>query len=452
MKPIQIFEYGRIRSLAENNPESVSDLVIDARAFDDVWYFILEEQSKGDSIDGAFKLFTKNGKRIIQVQNYVGLIETKNKVSIEILPKIFKVEDYITSKRIFLKMLSTLKDTPFKTFQTASIDSIKRFPVIEIFIRKYIDEVELLLLKGLKKNYQSIEENSRYIKGQMLFSKDILNNIVDRSKFYIRHKVYTDNIPQNRLIRSTLRKLISISVSSENKTKLERLNMLFTDIPFSTCYNTDFALIENNNRLFADYYLVMEWSKVFLSDKGFTNFSGSTINQSLLFPMDRLFESYIAYLFKKYSKTHLIKAQHNQYYLVDKHIDAPRFILKPDIVAESANTEFSEFIIIDTKWKLIDESKGSKNQNYKIDIKDMYQLYAYGKKYSRGATKEPLLYLIYPQSETFTEILKPFYYEENAGHFHLQLRAIPFDLASISTYEDQICNILQNIEEYVQAQ
>jgi 5-methylcytosine-specific restriction enzyme subunit McrC len=52
--------------------------------------------------------------------------------------------------------------------------------------------------------------------------------------------------------------------------------------------------------------------------------------------------------------------------------------------------------IFDTKWKLIDHNKPEKN--YQINQSDLYQLYAYGKKYDSCS-----LLLIYPESETFNE-------------------------------------------------
>ncbi len=446
-KLIQIFEFGKIQSLAEVSREnSASDVVIDGKDFDDNWNFILELQSKNDEVDGAFRLYAKNGKRTIQARNYVGILETKKKTTIEILPKIFKVSDLRTSKKIFLRMLSTLNDTPYKSFQTASIEAIEKFPIMEIFINKFIDEVERLMIRGIKKNYQSVDGNSLFIKGQLLFNQDILLNLVDHSKFYVRRKIYSENIPQNRLIRSAISKLSNITISNDNRLRLKRLSILLENIPFSYNIESDFRLVENMNRTFSDYEQILSWSKVFLSNHGFTNFSGSILNQALLFPMDKLFESYVAYLFKKYSSKHTIFKQHIKYYLVDKHIDSPRFMLRPDIVAQSEGDETADTIIIDTKWKLIDESKMSKKQNYNIDIKDMYQLYAYGKKYSKGSVKEPLLYLIYPQNESFRNSLQPFYYEETNGNFHLKLRAIPFDLSAPESYEEQVLNILNYID------
>ena len=77
-----------------------------------------------------------------------------------------------------------------------------------------------------------------------------------------------------------------------------------------------------------------------------------------------------------------------------------RFRIRPDLVIEID----SQIIVADTKWKVIDEN--NPRNNYQISQADMYQLFAYGKKYE---TKR--LMLIYPTCATFQSELK-FSYEE----------------------------------------
>ena len=123
------------------------------------------------------------------------------------------------------------------------------------------------------------------------------------------------------------------------------------------------------------------------------------------------------------------------------------FKLRPDIVVETdKNNQNYECIIIDTKWKAIDKDK--QDRNYLMDIKDMYQLYAYGQKYRQGQSQEigfdviPKLVLLYPYSEKFTERLSDFVYEEIKEKYGLRLMVVPFDLTGTTSYEEQIQNIL----------
>jgi 5-methylcytosine-specific restriction enzyme subunit McrC len=106
--------------------------------------------------------------------------------------------------------------------------------------------------------------------------------------------------------------------------------------------------------------------------------------------------------------------------LVEYHKERQKFNLRPDIVINKWE------IIADTKWKLLNEWNDS--INYDISQADMYQLFAYAKKY-----KSKKLYLIYPKTENFTKRLEPFFYEN--WNEKTTLEVIPYDL------ENDICEI-----------
>lgn len=450
MAVYQIKEYGRIRSIedfAETNSAN-DEVLISGKSFDNIWDFILENQSKDKSIENAFALSKKNGKRVIQAKSYVGLIETKQKDTIEILPKVFnskgEVLNHQECKRMFLKMLSTLKNTPFISIQQASLKTKEDFPILELFISLYVTEVEKLLITGLKKDYSSYESNSNYLKGSLLFSKHLLRNIANESKFYIRYTKYQEDIPQNRIIMSTLKKLFNATSKNANREAIMKLMGVLSEIKVSENIIQDLDRCKNNVRSFSDYEMLLRWSEVFLLNKSFTNFSGNNVNQALLFPMSTIFESFISHLFKKHSQSHIINTQHFQYYLVSRHIEEGKFKIKPDLFAEPKK-DTENHVVIDTKWKIVDENLP--NKNYLISQADMYQLYAYGRKYTKGLA-EPKLFLIYPKTNQFTKELESFYYEETEGKYHLELKAFPFDL--LEDYEEQIESILKSINSEFQ--
>ena len=51
-------------------------------------------------------------------------------------------------------------------------------------------------------------------------------------------------------------------------------------------------------------------------------------------------------------------------------------------------------MILDTKWKTLNDSRTSG-----ISIQDLYQLYAYGHKYTEVHGRHPVLVLIYPATQ-----------------------------------------------------
>ena len=248
----------------------------------------------------------------------------------------------------------------------------------------------------------------------------------------------------NQLIKSTLLKLNRISKSHYNRTSILQLLHHFDPIKESTDLISDFRKVSGSNRLYLNYKQAISWSEVFLMNKSFTNFSGNSKNMAILFPMERIFEDYVGYLMKTYADGHEIKTQDKSYYLVSNHKDKNKFRLKPDIVA--TNEINNEQLIFDTKWKLLDESKEKKN--YNISQSDMYQLYAYGKKYDlkNGLSTEPKLVLLYPSNPNFQKPLEDFIYEGE-----LILSVLPFNLKnSLSKTDEQkeLNNILVSISNH----
>jgi 5-methylcytosine-specific restriction enzyme subunit McrC len=444
-KSIIAYEFGTF--YIEGQSHNEGDIPLSESTFNNLWDFILSSKAT-DGSDTIMSVHKRGGRRYIKTGRYVGTIQTKNGQTIEILPKIYKAsgqqeKDVSVCRNVFLNMLKHFTDFKARSFQNASLNTKKGFPILEVYISNYIRAVEELLVGGLKKSYALVEENQYFLKGKLDIGKQITKNITNKARFVIRYNKYIENIPQNRVIVTTLKKLLDDSHSTTNKAHISALLTILADIPSCTNIENDLRVASSSNRLFASYDMILKWSEQFLLNRGFTTFAGSYVNQSLLFQAEKLFESFIAYLFKKYAPTYNVNTQNTRYFLVDNHNGKGMFRLKPDILVESdKDSPIKECFIIDTKWKAIDSNRLDKN--YLIDIKDMYQLYAYGQKYKQGESFKldgdiiPKLVLIYPASEKFTEKLEKFEYDS----IGLQLFVFPFDLSEPTSYKDQIKNIL----------
>ncbi len=417
-KSYQICEYGTVRK-AEDFPNETSnpdELYIPEKFFNSLYAFILSNQPLEGDI--PFSIFSKGKKLQIKVRNYVGIIETKEGISLEILPKIFSIgsKNIESTRRIFLKMLKHLKSAPFTNLSLAHLSSKERFPILEVFIKSYIEEAEKLFNNGIKAGYIIKEENLKFLKGKVIVSKNIKHNLQNQSHFFCEYSELSEDIPQNRIIKKTILKLLKTTRNYSNYALLSRLLIHLKGVRLPNSIEEDFEIASAKNRLFKSYKQLLEWSKIFLLNRGFTNFKGDSLNTAILFPMEKVFEGYISFLFNKYTTALKIKAQDRSYFLVEKHGGQGKFRLRPDLYLEKTPLEK---MIIDIKWKLINENKP--HNNYDIKIADMYQLYAYGKKYSDNQSK-PQLAIIYPKSEYFSNKLDSFIYEDG-----LELNIYPFD-------------------------
>lgn len=401
-----------------------------SKTFVDLKAFI-EEFNTNDTVSDALEFMKIGYKRdygdIITVRNYVGLIQMKDGTQIEVLPKLsYNDENNKITKKIFLKMIRSLKEFTGKTFNTASLN-IDRMNLYEIFISMYIQEVRYLIKQGIKSFYEVKEDNLKVYKGKIKIREQILHNAVHKESFHVAYDEYTANRPENRLIKSTLLKLQNLSNYIENIKEIRHLLNSFELIDSSSNYDNDFSKIVIN-RSNKEYETLMNWSRVFLYDKSFTTFSGSSVARALLFPMERVFESYVASELKKATrdKDWDLSLQEKGLFLFDS---PEKFSLKPDITIRKSD---SKVIVIDTKWKLLinDERK-----NYGISQADMYQMYAYAKKYE--AEKVFVIYPLNPQMDNYIDECITFASEDNVSVYLFFI-----DLIKIEDSIDKLINMI----------
>lgn len=377
------------------------------KQFENLEMFIHEfsgSEENADALDFMRIDYRRNVGDRITVKNYVGLIQMKDGFQVQILPKISFGEEEDSgnarTKRIFLRMLRSMKDFPSKTFNDASL-KVDQMNLYEIFINMYLQEVRHLVKRGIKSAYVSQEDNLRYYKGKLLVGQHLRANLVRKERFYVGYEEFLSNSPENRLVKSTLEKLQKITSSAENSKEIRQLLTAFELVESSTNYQKDFSkvVIDRNTK---DYEMLMQWSKVFLMNKSFTTFSGSTTSRALLFPMESVYESYVSQQMKKVFRPDGwdISTQDKGHYLFMN--PRKKFALRPDIVL----TKDDHTVIMDTKWKnLINNEK----KNYGISQSDMYQMYAYSKKY-----KTSEIWLLYPINDEMRNS-KPIKFDSGDG-------------------------------------
>ncbi|MDE6060422.1 MAG: McrC family protein, partial [Clostridia bacterium] len=247
----------------------------------------------------------------------------------------------------------------------------------------------------------------------LIFNEHIKRNFAHKENFYVGYDEFSFDRVENRLIKSTLLYLKNKSKDEINKRDIRRMLLIFEDITPSYNYDGDFAKC-GTDRTVKDYADIILLCKVFLHKKSFTMYGGSNDATALLFPMDRLFESYIAVQMAQAASSHgwsLSKQDRGRFLFGEK--EQGKFPLRPDIVLKREK----EVIIIDTKWKRLYNNSKS---NYGISQADMYQMYAYNTRYD-NVKKVVLLYPHY-------EEIKVDDYITNVGDKQVIIQVRTFDL------------------------
>ena len=374
--------------------ERIYERIIGKKDFGDIENFILKNSDENAPF---LRIASEVGGKFIQARNYVGVLQTKSGLTIEILPKIADKNDAERSKAVFIKMLRTLKNFPFKSSNLASLKT-QNLPLLEIFISMFLSELEALVKKGIKSDYVALEENLNFLKGKLSINEQIKRNSIHKERFYVGYSEFLSDIKINRIIKTTLKFLYKKSNSSKNQQKIRELLFIFDDVSECEDYKNFFAKLVINRQV-KHYEQTLLWCKIFLLGNSFTPHKGDDLALALLFDMNALFESYVGNFIKKSFPCTIL--QHSEKHLVE---DPKGFKLRPDIFLEGK-------FIADTKWKIVSSRDD-------ISQADLYQLYAYGKKYECGR-----LYLVYPKISGIDQKAMKFKYESN-----IWLNVLYFDL------------------------
>lgn len=279
----------------------------------------------------------------------------------------------------------------------------------------FLEEVGIIIKKGIKSDYVGFEDDLFYLKGKLLINEQIKRNSVHKERFYVQYDDYNQNRAENRLIKSTLKLLSNISREFNNQRKIRQYMQHLNWIDLSLNIDKDFSMVKTGRGM-EHYKNALIWSKVFLKKESFSSFSGDTVAFAILYPMEKLFECCVEWwLEKKYP--HLqIEAQNGGVDFVKK-----LFTVRPDFLIKKDN---QVICVADAKWKLI-ENDGDFSQS------DFYQLFAYKhiflkeqkENYKDEICELMSLKIYYPKSDYLGKS-RIFEYFENEGN----IKIVPLDI------------------------
>ncbi|MDX8412760.1 MAG: McrC family protein [Mariprofundales bacterium] len=422
------YDYLIVGKKGEENTNGKRHAVCISQAvYDYLSRLLVNEEANDFSNDhGLFlKRSSWHGNPAFQMQSYVGVLQTPCGTQIEVLPKISdkSVDGVKQSQLVLLRMLRYLKSAKFKVGGDAQLNKAPMH-LLELFMAYFLKEVNMLVKHGVRSDYVTRNENQVFLKGKLLVNQQIRVNAMQQQYFFCAYDEYEPNRPENRLIHRALEKVSRLTRNVNNQRLSRELMFVFADVPISKDVRQDFSKCRNN-QVMAHYQHPLEWCRLILHEESTVPLAGKTQSISILFSMEKIFEDYVAAMLRKYLPSDFrISTQHSGKTL---SIKPKMFKLRPDIVIKQKDNLW----VADTKWKVLDE----KDTNHGISQGDMYQLYAYGKKYE-GCNG---LFLIYPKGNHFKNS-KQFIFDEKSI-----LQCLPFDCET----QDKKAHI--DMEQYLQS-
>jgi len=322
----------------------------------------------------------------IRFGSYVGVIQIGG-LTIEILPKADNNEnaDKNLWQNILLNMLKVCKYIQVESISETQLK--KRYhSILDIYFELYLNEIERLVKKGFIKKYRKNKSNQNALKGKLLFSQNIKQNVVHKEHFYCEHQVYDKNHLLHQILYKGLL-ILKPFVNDSLKDKLNRLLFEFQDFESLTIQKNHFdkIIIDRKNN---DYQKAIDIAKIIILNYSPSLNYGNENLLTLLFDMNALWEEYIFRILQKHKTSEMeVSFQNSDKFWEDKRI-------RPDIVLKMKDDTF----VIDTKWKIIEANNPSDD--------DLKQMFVYNLHWKAEKTL-----LLYPKTNQADSKFGTFHYD-----------------------------------------
>lgn len=412
----QVREYALL-TCDNAQPASMDLGIVSEQTF--AWLETLQEQWSGGS-----QLLHREGQRFLRLGSYVGYLQAPNGESFEILPKtqLEMVEQPEPLRQLLRRMLAaSISITPREASQ--AVLQRHNQPIHEWIFSEFVRHLLELVRKGLRFDYHLIEDDdSAYIRGQLDVNRQLRQPPGRGTRFHVRYAEFSPQRIENRLLRTALDIVLKMAKESNTWRQANILSHQLAEIvPLNGTALADMAQWNQGKYLYA-YRTIKPWCQLILEKLNPDFQKGVHQGISLLFPMERLYESWVGHCFSLSLHTDFkLTTQAKSCHLLahtpfDSGNQESWFMLKPDFLV----TNSQQRLVLDAKWKLLDIRHGDSKRKYEINQNDLYQMYAYGQKYLNGQGN---MMLVYPRHQFFDLPLPVFQFDK-----HLALWCVPFDL------------------------
>jgi 5-methylcytosine-specific restriction enzyme subunit McrC len=312
--------------------------------------------------------------------------------SLEILPKIHPEADDsdVVARRRLLQMLDVAVGLQIGEGQVASMGRQSE-TLLDILIRLFADRLLAETRRGLPRTYLEQEEDLPVLRGRLNVRRQYTTLAVRSDRIACRYDALSADTALLRIMKACVALLHRHARSAETSRRLDTLRVLFADVSdvSSTALPWSEVRIDRTNRRWGTLY---ELARLFLKQEWQSTHRNIHAQHgvTLLFPMNDLFEAYIAVLAKRALRgTELtVHSQSGGAFCLREQDEAGRqvFRTRPDLVIKHGqNTR----MVIDTKWKRIGQNLDDARRG--VSQADVYQLMAYARLY-----RSPEVMLLYP--------------------------------------------------------
>ena len=311
--------------------------------------------------------------RGVKFKSYVGVLRV-GKLTIEVLPKL---DDNDSDDHWRDRLLDMLRVVTKVTSHHPSTAHLRTCPhdILNLYLQLFADELEQLLRGGLAKAYHGRQGNRTALRGRLLMSRHLTENLLHKERFYVADTTYDHQHPLNQILRQALDLARRLAVKSDLQNRLAELDLRFPCLPELKITEDLFRRIRYDCRTTA-YRPAVEIARLLLLNFHPDLRNGHNDVLALLFNMNRLWEEFLLRSLQLYLNGYRVQGQRSDLYWESPVLN-DRMTLRPDITVWRDGKEVA---ILDAKWKRF---RGAASG-------DLHQLFAYANHF--GVSKVALVY------------------------------------------------------------
>lgn len=363
----------------------------------------------------------------IRARQFVGVVQIDDGLILEFLPKIYVPKESNSRNE---KIKSSLENLFFMLEYSGRLAKISKIStdynsqkssIFETLIFIFSSNLLAEIRKSANFEYQNFDKNRNYLRGKLLIGENIRQNSLNPAKFFTQKDEFTIDNSLSRVFKLVAKKLLAVSRNRENRRILAQILVELADVSNENISANELGKIKFN-RLNSRFEFSFLMAKMFISKKSLDGV-GVNLNFVILWEMNRLFEDFIAAAIRKKCR------EEKEIILQAGGRKLANINLRPDILVKNAGKNLK---IIDTKYKIPFE-----NDNLKMSVADIYQMFAYAKKFNVGE-----VVLLYPESSAGGSKEADFDMDENSKlliRFVNLNRNIPREISKI---EEELVRLL----------
>ena len=359
----------------------------------------------------------------VKFNEFVGVLQV-GKYIIEILPKADNSNKEKEWRDVLIGMLKAVGIFDIHAPSSSNLN-LKSNSILDLYFNLFISETESLVHKGLVKRYHKTEANKTSLKGKIIFSKHIQQNLVHQERFFVGYTTYDTEHQLNKILYQTLLLLERINTNTFSHSRIHALLLNFPEFPEMKINEASFDKIIYNRKT-ESYKNAIQIAKLILLNYHPDISKGKDDVLALMFDMNLLWEQFVYVSLRKHIHKHLPNATITSQtkFSFWKPKNGYTMKLRPDIVIASGNA----YLVFDTKWKNLKGNKPNPD--------DLRQMYTYSKFHKNSTTA-----LLYPGNG---DIMESLFVNENSKNENGAICKV-FEIPvtnNIRKWQEDICSFL----------